>query len=110
LWCRQRASDQATVLEALAGPSPEHREIEQFVESLVQQGTIARVILDLSGLDLVTSSFMARLVTMNRLVRSQGGNFFLCGLRPHVREILERVHLHKAFDVVDSVEDAIEGS
>jgi anti-anti-sigma factor len=101
-------SNGVVVLEAIAGRTPEPRDIEQVIESLVRNHTVGRVIVDLSALNLVTSSFIARLVAMNKLIRSAGGEHCLCGLRPVVREILERVRVDKAFEIVASEDEPLE--
>jgi anti-anti-sigma factor len=102
LWCRQRVSSEGTILEALPGQSPELWEVEKVVKHLAGQGSLGRIVFDLSHLDIVNSSLIARLVTMSREVRSSGGDFFLVGLRPVVRETFDRLRLGKVFSILDS--------
>jgi anti-anti-sigma regulatory factor len=89
------------LLEAIAGRSPEPIEVERVVRSLVSGGVPACVILDLSRLELINSSFMARLIMMNRRIREEGGTFKLKGLQPVVREIFDRARLGLALEVVE---------
>ena len=100
LWCRQRVSSESIILEALPGQSPELWEAERVIERLAGQGNLGRVVFDLSHLDVVNSSLIARLVTMSREVRSSGGDFFLVGLRPVVRETFDRLRLGKVFTIL----------
>ena len=101
LWCRQRVPSDATVLEAMPGHSPELWEVERVVERLAKTGGLDRVLFDLSHLDVVSSSLIARLVTMSREVRASGGDFYLVGLRPVVRETFDRLRLAKVFTILD---------
>jgi anti-sigma B factor antagonist len=103
-WCRKRESNGEVILEALPGRTPEPAEVEQVAQSLVESGPVDCVLVDLSDLEFVTSAFMARLITMKKRIQAAGGRLYLCGLNPVVREILERVRLDKAFDIVDREE------
>jgi anti-anti-sigma factor len=89
------------VLEALPGQSPELWEVERVIGRLAAHGSLGRVVFDLSHLDIVNSSLIARLVTMSREIRASGGDFFLVGLQPVVRETFDRLRLGKVFDILD---------
>jgi anti-anti-sigma factor len=89
------------VLEAIPGRSPEPVEVERVVRALLDRGESVRVVLDLSRLHLINSSFMARLIMMNRRLRDEGSEFFLRGLQPVVREIFDRARLGMALDVIE---------
>jgi anti-sigma B factor antagonist len=110
LWCRQRASDEELILDAMPGRTPEIWDVERLVEALVQSGRIARVIFNMSALDFVSSSLVARLVALNRRIQAAGGKLILCGMHPVVLEIFERVRLDRAFHIVESEEDAVASS
>jgi anti-anti-sigma regulatory factor len=101
LWCRRRNDGDVVLLEAIAGRSPEPMEVERVVRSLVSGGVPSCVILDLSRLELINSSFMARLIMMNRRIREEGGTFKLKGLQPVVREIFDRARLGLVLEVVE---------
>jgi anti-anti-sigma regulatory factor len=89
------------VLEAIPGRSPEPIEVERVVRALLINGEPVRVILDLSRLELINSSFMARLIMMNRRLRDEGSAFYLRSLQPVVREIFDRARLGMALDLID---------
>ena len=109
LWCRRRGGSDAILLEATPGRSPEPIEVERVIRSLLSEGEPLRIILDLSHLELINSSFMARLIMMNRRIRDEGGTFFLKGLQPVVREIFDRARLDLVLDVIDDETDAAKG-
>ena len=101
LWCRRLGGKDPIVLEAIPGRSPEPIEVERVVRTLLMSGEPVRVILDLSRLELINSSFMARLIMMNRRLRDEHSSFYLKGLQPVVHEIFDRARLGMALDVID---------
>jgi anti-anti-sigma factor len=102
VWCRRRDSAESVVLEILAGRAPEPSEVEQVIDSLC--GTLDRVTVDLSQLEVINSSLLAALVKMKKRLQSCGCTLFLAGLRPIVREIFERLRLNGYFRIVKSEE------
>jgi anti-sigma B factor antagonist len=94
------------VLEVLPQRTPEPWDVQQVIESLIRNAAAPRVVVDLSQLDTVDSSFVARLVTMNKHIRSSGGRLILCGLSPVVCEVFEHLRLDKAFEISGGEEDA----
>ena len=104
LWCRRRASNGEVVLEVLPGRTPEPEEVEQLVEALFRKLAAVRVVVDLSRLASIDSRLTARLVSMNKFLRSSGGRLVLRGLCPVVREILGHFRLEKVFEIVDGDE------
>jgi anti-anti-sigma factor len=105
LWCRRRGGGDPIWLVATPGRSPEPIEVERVIRALLSEGEPLRVILDLSQLELINSSFMARLIMMNRRIRDEGGTFFLRGLQPVVREIFDRARLDLVLDVIEDEAD-----
>lgn len=108
LWCRKRICQGDVVLEAMPGRTPEPWEVDQVVTALARQSREGRVIFDLSLLDVVSSSLIARLVTLSKEVRSLGGEFYISGLRPVVRETFDRLRLDKVFAILENEECAVE--
>ena len=104
LWCRRRDSAEGVVLEVVAGRAPEPSEVERVVDSLGRHGTLDRVTVDLSQLAVINSSFLAALVGMKKRLQASGCTLVLCGLRPIVREIFDRLRLTRLFDTVKSEE------
>lgn len=102
VWCRLRLPSQDLLLEVLPERVPEPWEVEKLVQAIEQKGTDAPVIMDLSRLDLIDSSMVARFVSMNRRIHSFGGRFVLSGLCPIVREIFDHLRLDKAFEIEDA--------
>ena len=105
IWCRRRVTSGDTVLVVLPHRTPEPWDVQQVLDGLIRNNAAPHVVVDLSQLDTVDSSFVARLVTMNKHIRSSGGRFVLCGLSPVVREVFEHLRLDKAFEIREGEQD-----
>ena len=102
LWCRRRDSPEGVVLEAVPGCTPKSWEVELIVESLGRHGTLDRVTLDLSKLEIIDSSYVGALVGMRKRLQASGCALLLCGLSPVVLDILDRLRLTRLFGIVKS--------
>jgi anti-anti-sigma regulatory factor/DNA-directed RNA polymerase subunit RPC12/RpoP len=102
IWCRQRsvAGSEELVLEVLPERTPQPWDVDHVVSALVRNGTFERVVLDMSRLEIVNSSFVARLVAMNKKIRAVGGRLYLQGLSPVMREIFGQLRLDKAVLII----------
>jgi len=66
-----------------------------------------QVILDLSGVDYISSAGLRVLMLARKQAKSQGGTFVVAGLAPVVREIFEISRFTVVFDIFASVRDAL---
>jgi anti-anti-sigma factor len=78
---------------------------EQALQKLLTEGQ-ARLVMDLSAVNYLSSSGLRVLLTTRRQARARGGDVFLCNLHPHVREILEMVGFIAVFGVYATSEEA----
>jgi anti-anti-sigma factor len=101
LWCRTRLPSDRTVLEVLPNRTPEPWEVKQLIDALVNRNAHERVVIDLSRLDMVDSSLVARFVSMNRRIRESGGQLILTGMCPLIRETFRQLRLDRAFDIAE---------
>lgn len=101
LWCRRRFPSGDTELEALPERTPEPSDLHQLVEALVRKDDHARVLVDLSRLDMVNSRFVAGLVSLNKLLRAAGGELVLRGLCPLVREVFGHFRLDRVLQIAE---------
>ena len=102
LWCRRRDSPEGVVLEAVPGRTPKSWEVELIVDSLGRHGTLDRVTLDLSKLEIVDSSYVGALVGMRKRLQASGCALLLYGLSPVVLEIFGRLRLNRLFGILKS--------
>ena len=69
-------------------------------------GELSSVIIDLSGVNLVTSAGVGVLVRLLHRVQALGGAIALTGAGPRVREVIRVVHLHDILKLSGSLEEA----
>ena len=101
IWCRRRVARGKTLLEVLPDRMPEPWDVEQIADALIREDAASEVVVVLHRLVSLESAFVARLVTLNKRIRSSGGRLVLCGLSPVVREVFEHLRLDRAFDISD---------
>ncbi len=106
IWCRRRFTQGDTVLDVLPQRTPEPHDVIQVVESLTRGGAAPCVTVNLAQLDTVDSAFVARLVSMNKQIRSSGGRLILSGLSTVVREVFEQLRLDRAFEIEDRSDES----
>lgn len=100
LWCRERTpGDDVTELEVLPQRTPEPWDVDQLVKALVARNAHRHVVVNLSRLDMIDSAFVARLVSLNKLVHAAGGRFVLQGLCPLIQETFAHLRLDQAFEM-----------
>ena len=66
-----------------------------------------QLILDLSGVDYISSAGLRVLMLAKKQAKAQGGAFAMAGLQPAVREIFEISRFTVIFDIFTSVRDAL---
>ncbi|NLF67978.1 MAG: STAS domain-containing protein [Candidatus Anammoximicrobium sp.] len=101
LWCVRRDNGSEVVLEVVPGRTPSVEEIESLSRVLRTDEIVPRVIVDLSGLDLINSALVAMLVLLNKRIHAAAGTLRLSGLNEVVREIFFRFKLDSLFEIVE---------
>src|SRR5215468_1588625 len=66
-----------------------------------------QVVLDLSGVDYISSAGLRVLMLARKQAKAQGGTFVVAGLSPTVREIFEISRFTVVFEIFASVPDAL---
>jgi anti-anti-sigma factor len=70
--------------------------------SVAGQEECRNIILDFSGVDLLTSEMLGKLVTLNKRMRRKGGKLTLCNICPYVREVFAITHLDTTFEIKET--------
>ncbi|MGK9476827.1 STAS domain-containing protein [Melioribacter sp. OK-6-Me] len=91
-------TDRATIKEA--------EQIKKTIYSKIEQG-LQKVIIDLSRVDFIDSTFLGALVSGLKRAINQSGDLKLVGLRPNVRAMFELTRLHRVFEVYPDINSAI---
>lgn len=75
--------------------------------SLVDQYHCRKVILDLTGLKMMTSSVMGKMITLHRKLHREDGKLVICNAGDYVAEILKTSRLHDYFNVASDEAEAL---
>jgi anti-anti-sigma factor len=70
----------------------------------------ALLVLELSGLELITSLAIGQLVALAHSIRRHGGDVVLAGVPELIIQVLDRTRLRTFFRTFDSVESALASS
>jgi len=80
--------------------------LRQAAKPLTDQGP-ARMVLDLSGVSLITSAGLGRLVDLAARVNHQNGRLVLASVSPFVADVLASTRLDRFFEVCEDLDAAM---
>ena len=72
---------------------------EQIGAALPNDGSPLRVVLDFTGVDLISSSLLGKLILLQRRIDSTGGRLRLCELSPTVQAVFRTSNLDRLFSL-----------
>ena len=90
----------------------DHASAEQFRAALAPHLAGAgrdRLVVDLSGVEYISSVGLRVLMLASKQVKAQGGSLAVCGLGPVVREIFEISRFNLVLDVFPALREALAG-
>ncbi len=73
---------------------------DQLGAALPNDGKPIKVVLDFSGVDLISSSLLGKLILLQRRVDGSGGKLRLCELSPTVQSVFRTSNLDRLFAIV----------
>jgi anti-anti-sigma factor len=109
-WLEREDLDGVTVVRVLpSGLLDEDlcREVFGMLHALVSEVGRARLVLDLSRVQLLDSNAVGKLVMLNRETEAHGGRLALCSLAGSTAELFEKMHLSSTFAIYSSVAEAV---
>ena len=80
-------------------------DLSRHVEVTAREG--GAIVLDLSGLEYVSSAGLRCFMLASRQAKAQSGRIFVAALQPMVREIFEISHFNLVFQVFPTVREAL---
>ncbi len=83
---------------------------EQLNAALPNDGNPIRLVLDFTGVDLISSSLLGKLILLQRRVDGSGGKLRLCELSPTVQSVFKTSNLDRLFGIVRDRRAALEGA
>lgn len=82
-------------------------EFKQRIVEAVHKGHVRKVILDLEPIHFIDSSGLGSLISLLRILHSEGGNLKLTKVNKPIRNMFELVSMTKIFDIYESNSIAI---
>ena len=80
---------------------------QDAIEAVIGESDPPRVIIDFSGVQIVSSGVIGLLIEMSRQAQSKGGKFVVAGLQPHVSEVFSIARLERVLNIQPTVDDAL---
>ena len=80
---------------------------EQILEAVAYPGPI-QVVVDFSGVDLISSSLLGKLILLQRKVDASSGRLRLCEMSPTVRAVFRTSNLDRFFGIDRDRREALE--
>ena len=76
--------------------------------SLAADEECRKLLLSFDGVKHLSSQMLAKLISLNKCVKENGGELKLCEISPHVREIFALVRLDRLLDIRDTKSNALQ--
>jgi len=97
------------VILVTAAPEPDMSDELKAVTEIVQQRNNCSVVIDFSDADIVTSSSLAQLLRLQKILDDHNQRLVLCGTSTRTRGIFEITGLDKVFEFVSDSFTALAG-
>lgn len=82
-------------------------EIGRELFRLIEQLGVDRLLVSFGGVDYMCSSFIGKLITLDKKVKAHGRTLKLSNIRPEIYEVFAITKLNRLFDVQDSEAEAL---
>jgi anti-anti-sigma factor len=107
LWFHVRTVDPAMVLDVISGKVAINQELDKVCAMLTQDREKPCVVLNMSDVQFVSSSFIAGLVALHKRLRGADGKMIVCGMNPVVQETLHGAKLDKLLFITATEQEAL---
>lgn len=95
-------ADDVLILRFLAAKISEATnadEVGDELDDLLANPQLTRVLLDLDGVEFLSSAALNRLILMDQKLRPRGGKVKICSARPEITEVLQITRLDTLFEL-----------
>ena len=100
-WFRIQEFGNTVVINVLPSLDLEYSDIARVVEFLICRRTEIHVVVNLSLVQFIGSTFLDRLILSKKKLATANGKLILCGFNPVVAEIFRVTKLDGFFEIVD---------
>jgi len=74
---------------------------------LVEEGWHKKLVLNLGSLESVSSTMIARFITVHRKTKETGGHLAICNLQPELDDVFKTLQLHRLLNLYADQEQAL---
>jgi anti-anti-sigma factor len=82
-------------------------EAQDAIEAVIDEKDRPKVIVDFSGVQIVSSGVIGLLIEMSRQAQSKGGTLIVAGLQPQVSQVFSIARLERVLNIQPTVDDAL---
>lgn len=83
------------------------KDFKDYLFNLIEKDEKKKIIIDLSRVEFVDSSFLGAIVSGLKKVTGIKGDIKVLGLQPPVRAMFELTRLYKVFEIFETSDDAV---
>lgn len=83
------------------------KEFKEFLFKLIDEDKKQKLIIELTNVEFVDSSFLGAIVSGLKKVTAIKGDIKILGLQPPVRAMFELTRLYKVFEIFDNKQDVL---
>jgi anti-anti-sigma factor len=84
------------------------RRLGEELSALAEFPGSRQLVLNFTGVKRLTSTMLAKLITVHKKVKAGGGRLALCSIHPEVYAVFEMMELTKVFDIYPNEQEALE--
>ena len=100
-WFHKQETGDCIILNLIADLDLENADLDRVAGLVIQSAPAAHIVLNMSNVEFVSSTFLGRLLAMQKRVDAAQGKLVLCGMNPVVREIFQVTKLETFFHFSD---------
>lgn len=82
-------------------------EVEEGLSELIDSGDHKKVVLNMEGIDYMSSSGFRACISTLRKLNAKEGSLKMCNIKPAVKRIFDVIELTSLFDIYSSEDEAI---
>jgi stage II sporulation protein AA (anti-sigma F factor antagonist) len=82
-------------------------EVEEGLAELIDSGDHKQVVLNMEGIDYMSSSGFRACISTLRKLNAKEGSLKMCNIKPAVKRIFDVIELTSLFDIYSSEEEAL---
>ena len=82
-------------------------EVEEGLSELIDSGDHRKVVLNMDGIDYMSSSGFRACISTLRKLNAKEGSLKMCNIKPAVKRIFDVIELTSLFDIYSSEEEAV---